>query len=130
MGASLDPLVAARGNRPKRGLRIAAALLLTVILALSIAPDEIKHPLHTRGHLHNAFHFVAFLAAACLMTLASSGWRNRLLRGCVALVFALTTEYMEATLYMQKIEWQDVGMDALGIVAGLITAFLLRRRIR
>ncbi len=127
MGAFLDPVAAGGATPgPKKGLRVVAALWLTVILGVSVAPLAVKTSLHTIGHLHNALHFAAFFVAASLMTLGSSGWRYRLLRGLLALLFAVATEYLEAAISLIKLEWRDVRTDAWGIAAGLLMAYLLR----
>lgn len=127
MGAFLDPVAAGGATPgPKKGLRVVAALWLTVILGVSVAPLAVKTSLHTIGHLHNALHFTAFFVAASLMTLGASGWRYRLLRGLLALLFAVATEYLEAAISLIKLEWRDVRTDAWGIAAGLLMAYLLR----
>ncbi len=130
MAALLDPVTAGGGTPgTKRGLRLGAALWLTAILGVSLAPAVVKTSLHTIGPLHNALHFTAFLVAAFLMTLGAPGWRYRLLRGLVALIFALTTEYLEAAISLNVLEWRDIRTDALGIAVGLFAAFLLRGRM-
>jgi hypothetical protein len=114
----------------KRGLRTVAALWLTVIFAASLAPTALKTSLNTHGPMHGVLHFGAFFIAAFLMTFGAPGWRYRLLRGSMALTFAITTEYLETSIYLNGIEWTDVRNDAFGIAAGLLAAFLLRGDFR
>jgi hypothetical protein len=113
----------------KRGLRTVAALWLTGILGVSLAPFTLKKALDTRGYLHDAFHFGAFFIAAFLMTFGAPSWRYRLQRGVIALIFALSTEYLETSIHLNRLEWSDVRYDAIGIGAGLLTAFFLRGRL-
>lgn len=130
MGAFLNPGSPVVGNRitRSRGLRVGAALWLLIILVISVMPLGMKNSLHTVGRLHDALHFLAFFIAAFLMTLGAPGWRSRLMRGMAAFIFALTTEYLERTLYLHVFEWGDVRIDALGIVAGLLVSSLLGGR--
>lgn len=114
----------------KKGLRTVAALWLTLILSVSLTPIAVKASLHTMGPLHGILHFGAFLVAALLMTLGPFTWPFRLMRGLMAMTFAVTTEYLEAAVYGNQMEWRDVRTDALGIAAGLAAAFLLRGRPR
>jgi hypothetical protein len=104
-------------------------LWLTLILGVSLAPQAAKNSLHTNGSLHDALHFGAFFVAAFLMTVRASGWRYRVLRGMIALTFAVTTEYLENAIYLNRFEWRDVRTDALGIAAGLLAAFFFGSRL-
>ncbi len=109
-----------------RGLRVGAALWLVIILGASLAPEGLKSSLHTTGVLHNAFHFIAFFVASFLMSLASTNWNYRLMRGLIALTFAITTEYLESAIYMNTMEWHDVRTDAIGVATGLLAAYFAR----
>jgi hypothetical protein len=103
---------------------------MVVILGVSVLPLPLKEWLHTGGLLHPAFHFAAFFVAVVLLTLGSSNWQDRLMRGSVALLFAICTEYLEAGLYHNTMEWNDVLTDACGIAAGLAIAFFWRNRMQ
>ncbi len=103
-------------------MRVVSFVWILVIVVLSLVPIRVKDLLHTRGHWHFAFHFAAFFASAVLFCWSSRGRRNRATLSSGLFLLALTVEWLEVVLYHARFEWEDVAMDAAGVIAGWLVA--------
>jgi hypothetical protein len=97
---------------------------LLLVAALSLAPLEVKSHLGTMGSWHNLGHLVIFFVTTVLLCRHAGSIKTVLARCGGALLLALGTEALEKLMYHNPYEWNDVGVDALGILAALAVATL------
>ena len=106
---------------------IFGALACVVVLAvtiLSFLPGRDKHALHTRGRFHSLGHLLAFSIVALLAVRISRSALMRILVFIGSLLFGLGIESAEHLVYHNLLEWKDVLVDALGVIAGTLIGLL------
>jgi hypothetical protein len=93
-------------------------------VVLSLLPNGDKTALHTQGRFHSLGHFVIFglLAYAAGRTTRSVQARIFLFMG--VLLFGFGVELAENLAYKAGLEWKDVLVDFLGVLAGTLIAFV------
>jgi hypothetical protein len=106
-------------------MRMFLLFWLLLIAALSLAPLEVKSHLGTMGSWHNLGHLVIFFVTTLLLCRQAGTTKAVLARCGAALLLALGTEAMEKLVYHNPYEWNDVGVDALGVLAALAVVTLL-----
>jgi hypothetical protein len=105
-----------------------ACLVIPAIAVLSFLPPVDKAMLHTRGRFHSWGHLLAFTVIAFLVARASRTAGGRILLFGWSLLFGIGIEYMEHRVFHSTLEWSDVLVDALGVMAGTLLAVLSRPR--
>jgi peptidoglycan/LPS O-acetylase OafA/YrhL len=109
-------------------LRTLISAWVFLIIGLSFLPFAIKMRL-TIGPFHNAGHFFVFLVGALLACWETNSANSRLLRCAGLLVLALILEGVEKIMtYKNPFEWRDIAFDCIGILAGLLSSYLLPMR--
>jgi len=99
------------------------------VALLSLLPLHLKRAIGTTGQLHDLGHVVAFAITSVLFLRCNrqGGWA--VWRLWPVLAFAVILEALESILYSNVFEWSDIGVDTLGMVAGLLAYHLSRARI-
>ncbi len=87
-----------------------------------------KHEIGTTGAFHRAGHLLAFLILAFLLCRIASNTAARLVRCAGAVVLGILLETAEHLIYRDRLEWDDVLVDAIGVALGFLCAFALTPR--
>jgi hypothetical protein len=74
--------------------------------------------LQTAGVLHIATHFGVFAVLGFLLMLSFDTQPVRLLAVLSGIALGFTTELYEHVAFQSPMEWGDVAVDALGVLAG------------
>jgi hypothetical protein len=69
--------------------------------------------------LHREIHWLAFGGAALLLLLGSRNRRQEIRSVIAVFLLGLSLEYLQHLIYHNPMEWDDVGDDALAILAVL-----------
>jgi hypothetical protein len=101
-----------------------ACIAIPAIAVLSFLPPVDKAMLHTRGRFHSWGHLLAFSVIAFLVARASRTASGRILLFAWSLLFGIGIEYLEHRIFHSTLEWSDVLVDALGVMAGTLLAAL------
>ena len=80
--------------------------------------------LQTAGILHIATHFAVFAVLGLLLMLSFDTQPVRLLAVLAGIALGLTTELYEHLVFLSPMEWGDVAVDALGVLAGAVARFI------
>ena len=120
-------------------LRLVRVLWLIVLTSFSLAPWIVKSRLGINGPRHNLWHFAAFFVTALIFSKPGpfdrqtlngkgnpvlcqwSGVSSRVLWALVPPLVAISLEALEVIFYHNRFEWRDVGVDCVGIAAGLVS---------
>ena len=100
-------------------------LWLGFVTALSLAPLSVKSMLGAKGHFHEAGHLIIFLITAVLLCWTAVTVRARLLRYLAVCCFGVAMETLEAIVYGNRFEWEDVLFDFAGAFIGVIVMSLV-----
>ncbi len=95
------------------------------VIAASISPRAIKVHLHTVGALHTFSHISVFALGAILMCHSRSGDRPSVRSVLWLSGLAIASEILEAAVYGNRMEWNDVSSDMAGLLLGLGVLYLL-----
>lgn len=109
-------------------MRLAALVWVLAIIVLSLIPLPWKNEIGTTGAFHRAGHLLAFLILAFLLCRIASTAAARLIRCAGAVLLGIVLETAEHLLYRDRLEWDDVLVDALGVALGFLCAFALAPR--
>ena len=92
-----------------------AGVTIASLIAFSLSPVRITATLHGKPG-HNALHVVlfGFITWMCLC-LANTRLQRWIVMGSV-LLLALSIEAGQTVEFHQRMEWTDVGVDALGSI--------------
>jgi len=108
--------------------------ILTTLWALCIAIGAIVRGyrlgaiLETIGLAHIATHFGVFAVLGILLMLSFDTTSVRLLGLCMGVALGFTTELYEHLVFHGPMEYVDVLVDALGVVAGAAVLLVMRGR--
>ena len=109
-------------------MRYIVAIWVLLLSVVSLGPMWLKyHFLRTGGHMHVPGHFLMFMVTAMLLCWSATSVRSRLLRAFGAFLIGFTTEWLQAVIYHNPIEWRDIRTDTLGIIAGFLIVSLFQR---
>jgi hypothetical protein len=109
-------------------MRLAALLWVLLIVVLSLIPLPWKNAIGTTGAFHRAGHLLAFLILAFLLCGIASTATAKLIRSAGAVLLGIGLEIAEHLLYHDRLEWDDVLVDAIGVALGLLCAFAVISR--
>lgn len=109
-------------------MRLAALLWVLVIILLSLIPLPWKNAIGTTGAFHRAGHLLAFLILAFLLCRIATTAAARLIRCAGAVLLGIVLETAEHLLYHDRLEWDDVFVDTIGVALGFLCAFALISR--
>ena len=109
--------------------RKAALALLAVLLALLVFGtqmpgawrDEVFRVTQLPWQITKVAHFVLFAGMACLSRLSQLRWSIARV-SLIALALALLSEYLQNFASNRDSSWTDVGIDTIGVAAGLLLA--------
>jgi hypothetical protein len=101
-----------------------ACLAVPAIAILSFLPPWDKAMLHTRGKFHSWGHLLAFAVIAYFVARAARTARGKILLFVFSLIFGVGIEVSEHLMFGAPVEWKDVLVDALGVIAGTLMAML------
>ncbi len=107
-------------------LRLIIPLWLVLLVSLSLAPDDLKYHLGTKGPFHYAGHFIAFTLTGLLFCWTSSSFKLRLVHAVAACCVALCLEALESWFYGNRLEWIDVLVGCLGVALGFAIPAILQ----
>ena len=109
-------------------MRLAALLWVLLIIVLSLIPLPWKNVIGTTGAFHRVGHLLAFVILALLLCRITSTTAARLIRCAGAVLLGILLETAEHLIYRDRLEWDDVLVDAVGVVLGFLCAFALSPR--
>ena len=109
-------------------MRLAALLWVLIIVVLSLIPVPWKDAIGTTGAFHRAGHLLAFLILAFLFCRITLNTAARLIRCAGAILLGFLLEAAEHFIYHDRLEWDDVLVDAIGVALGFLCAFALASR--
>jgi glycopeptide antibiotics resistance protein len=92
---------------------------LALVVALSLIPLPFKVELGTTGSFHKAGHFAIFFVTAALLCWNTAKLHLKLLQAVLAVVLAMTLEWLEVIFYHAAFEWKDVFVDSCGVLLGM-----------
>lgn len=110
-------------HRSARNLLIIWSIGLTL---LSLLPLHVKRTIGTTGKLHDMGHILAFAITSVLFLRYNRPGPWAVWRLWPVLLFAIGLEAVESVLYGNILEWPDIGLDALGMLAGLLAYWFSR----
>lgn len=109
-------------------MRLVALLWVLLVIVLSLIPLPWKNAIGTTGAFHRAGHLLAFLILAFLLCRIAATATARMIRCAGAVLLGVVLETTEHLLYHDRLEWDDVLVDALGVALGFLCAFGLMPR--
>lgn len=101
-------------------LRYSIAIWIALLLALCLAPLEVKSSLHTFGRLHDLGHIAVFAVTGVLFAWSAKLPPFRAVALVAAGLLALFTEWLEHRFYHNPIEWKDVYLDCIGVLVASV----------
>lgn len=104
------------------------ALPIVGVVLLSFLPYHDKVKLHTKGRFHYPGHILAFGGIAFLLVSAARTPRMRVFGFLVPLCLGLLLEYAQHVRYYEPVEWTDVLVDSLAVLAASFVATILTAR--
>jgi hypothetical protein len=107
-------------------MRIVVPLWLAILTVVSLASDDFKYHLGTKGPFHHTAHLLAFAITGLMFCWTANSLRSRLLRALAACFTALVLEWMEALFYNNVVEWHDVWIGCLGVALGLALSIIVQ----
>ncbi len=108
------------------------ALSSVVVLGIgliSFLPDYDKNALHTRGIFHHWGHFFVFAVLAYSVARTTRSRTTQIILFLCAIVFGSGIELAESILYTAALEWKDVLVDSVGVLAGSLIAVLRQPKL-
>ncbi len=104
-----------------------AILVIAGVAVVSFLPGSGKRMLHTRGrfHAHSWGHLLAFFAVSFTVVRIPATRTRRILFALGAILFGFLIEFGEHAIFLNPIEWKDVLVDTIGVVAGTTLAVLI-----
>lgn len=106
-------------------MRLAALAWVLLVIALSLIPLPWKNAIGTTGAFHQAGHLLAFLILALLLCRSAVTLSAKLVRCLGAVLLGIVLETAEHLLYHDRLEWEDVLVDVIGVVLGFLCALVL-----
>jgi hypothetical protein len=106
-----------------------SSVVVSAIALISFLPGSDKNALHTRGMFHHWGHLFVFaiLAYAIARTTRSRPAQLFLFLGAIA--FGSGIELAESILYRAPLEWNDVLVDSVGVLAGTLVALMSQPKL-
>lgn len=114
-----------------RRKKISIALAIIVAFAVTIVsflPSADKHVLHTSGRLHSWGHLTVFSIVGYVANRTSHSLLVRVLVFLGSVIFGLGIEVGEHMVFHSALEWKDVLVDGLGVVAGTLFALAISQK--
>jgi hypothetical protein len=108
-------------------MRKRVVVCFAAIAALSLAPFPVKNALRTYGILHNTGHLMIFAASGALLLADARTPSGRVWRITFLLLFCAATEALEAIIYRNRFEWNDLILDYFGAVLAPFILFGCRK---
>jgi Ca2+/H+ antiporter len=109
-------------------MRLVALVWVLLIVVLSLIPLPWKDAIGTTGIFHRAGHLLAFLILAFLLCRMASSLAAKIVRCLGAVLLGIVLETVEHLLYRDRMEWDDVLVDTIGVAAGFFCVFALKSR--
>jgi hypothetical protein len=106
-------------------MRLAALFWILLIIALSLIPTSWKDAAGTTGVFHQAGHLLAFLILGLLLCRSPITRNAKLVRCLGAIVLGIVLETAEHFMYHDRLEWDDVLVDSIGVALGFLFALVL-----
>jgi hypothetical protein len=128
----LTKLKASNQSRAQRRIvsLVLAGVVALAVLVVSFLPIEDKRKLHSPGRLHSWGHLAAFTVVGYLAARTAETLWMRVAMFALAIVFGFGIELGEHLAFGNGLEWKDVLVDSLGVVAGtLVAAVFAPRRL-
>ncbi len=107
-------------------MRLVLVLWLAGLLAVSLAPDNVKFHLGTKGSFHYAAHFIALAITGALFSWQAFRMKAKLACTLAACLVAVLLEAAEAFVYRNPVEWRDVAVGCFGAAFGLAVAIIIQ----
>ncbi len=101
---------------------------LALIAVLALLPEPLKSRSATRGRTHRVVHVIAFFVASFTLGLASDRRRIQLLFCAGALLLGIALEALQVASYRNRLEFRDIGDDAIGAILGFTIRQIVPRR--
>jgi hypothetical protein len=98
---------------------------MLLVGVLSLLPTHFKNAIGTTGILHPWGHIGLFAVALVVRWPRSA---PLILRAVLLACFGFCLEFGQHTLFRNRFEWRDVGLDAFGVTIGIVV--YLRQRLR
>lgn len=118
---ALDPLVLEVSPRKRKMTSLVlAGVVAAAVLAVSFLPEQDKRRLHSGGRLHSWGHLIVFSVVGYVASRAAHSPLGRFVALGLAALFGFAVELGEHLVYGSALEWKDVLVDALGVVAGAL----------
>jgi drug/metabolite transporter (DMT)-like permease len=105
-----------------------AVVVAFAVLAVSFLPVADKRKLHSGGRLHSWGHLVVFSVVGFVAARTAHSLWARIAVFAGAIVFGLGIEVGEHLVFGNVLEWKDVLVDALGVIAGTLLAIVFTPR--
>ena len=102
-------------------LSSAAWVWIAILIVVSLQPVRLRAIAFGKP-LHPLLHASMFGLAAALMLIRSAGPARRLIRTFGILLVAAALEIAQSMIYGHRIEWKDLGSDAVGILIAVVAA--------
>jgi hypothetical protein len=97
---------------------VRAALFLTLLAGLSLAPEPLKGRMATVGTLHRYSHLAIFFAGFLFLGIGNAPVSGRL---AIALAFVgALLEVLQRAVYGNSLEYRDILDDATGVALGFL----------
>jgi uncharacterized membrane protein len=123
---SLQQRPAGGGSGHRSAISISlAAIVIVAVTIVSFLPGADKHVLHTSGRLHSWGHLIVFSVVGYVANRTSHSFWLRVLVFMGSVIFGLGIEVGEHLVFHAGVEWKDVLVDALGVVAGTLFALAI-----
>lgn len=109
---------------------VLAGVVALAVLVVSFLPVEDKRKLHSGGRLHSWGHLAVFTVVGYAAARTAQTLWMRVAMFALAIVFGFGIELGEHLAFGNGLEWKDVLVDSLGVVAGtLVAAVFAPRRL-
>jgi uncharacterized membrane protein YidH (DUF202 family) len=111
------------GKRKITSLVLAGVVALAVSI-VSFLPLADKERLHSKGRLHSWGHLAVFLVVGFVAARTVNSFWARTAVFTGAILFGFAIEVGEHLAFRGALEWKDVLVDALGVIAGTLLAIV------
>jgi hypothetical protein len=106
-----------------------SSIVVMAIGLISFLPEYDKSALHTRGMFHHWAHFLVFAVLAYAVARTTRSRTTQIILFLGAIVFGSGIELAEAILYSAPLEWKDVLVDSIGVLAGSLVALFRQPKL-
>ena len=99
---------------------------LAILVAVSLAPLNLKYEFGLKGSFHYAAHFAAFVLTGFIFCWKPVTFRSKLAWSLAACCTAFILEVLEAIFYHNGIEWLDVCTGCVAVAVALVSITILQ----